>query len=247
MQSTALVATYFGRLPEWIDDFVESCKYNPTITWHLFSDGRPPQNRAGNFNFIPMALADFNSLAFHRLGVRTAVCNGYKTCDFRPTYGVLFDDYLQGFDFWGHCDLDVIWGDLRAFFTDPILESYDVLSTNPSGLCGPLTIFRNRESINYLYRRAPYEQILLDDANRMFDESFSTFVEEANRSGELRLFASRLHEYDGYHSGIPAAESPCVWRAGRLFCTIENRELMYYHFAGTKRWPCRTTWSSSGV
>ena len=33
--------------------------------------------------------------------------------DLRPAYGVLFEEYLDGYDFWGHCDLDVLFGRIR--------------------------------------------------------------------------------------------------------------------------------------
>ena len=244
MHSIALTAAYFGQLPVWIDDFIETCKYNPTITWFLFSDGTDPRNQAANFRFVPLTLAGFNNLAERRLGVRTAVSRPYKVCDFKPTYGALFGEHLQNFDFWGHCDLDVLWGDLRAFITEQMLTDVDVISTSAGGLCGPLTIYRNLDSINVLFLRAPYEQILADPANHIFDEQgFDTIVKQACAAGELRLLLSNLHEYDGYHAGVPPGETACVWRDGRVFCTPEQRELMYYHFAASKKWPWRTTWT----
>ncbi len=247
MPSIALFAAYFGALPAWIDEWIETCKCNPTITWFLFSDGANPRNQAANFHFIRLTPPVFIGLAEQRLGVRVSIPGGYKLCDFRPTFGALFAEQLQGLDFWGHCDLDVIWGDVRAFITDGLLAEYDVISMDPGRLCGPLTLFRNRDSINRLYRRAPYEQILSDPANQVFDEAgFDQIVKQARDAGELRLLLADLHEYDGYHAGIPPGESSCVWRDGKLFCTPEGRELMCYHFRSSKLWPWRTGWNIPG-
>ena len=37
----------------------------------------------------------------------------YKLCDFRPAFGEMFREELVGYDFWGHCDLDVVFGQIR--------------------------------------------------------------------------------------------------------------------------------------
>jgi hypothetical protein len=37
----------------------------------------------------------------------------YKLCDFRPAFGEIFAEELAGFDFWGHSDLDLIFGQIR--------------------------------------------------------------------------------------------------------------------------------------
>lgn len=244
VHSITLITAYFGGLPAWIEDFIETCKYNPTITWLLVSDGSRPSKHTRNVHFVSQSLAEFNELAHLRLGVRTTVSRGYKICDFKPMYGTLFSDHLRGIDFWGHCDLDVIWGNIRTFFTERLLTDFDVVSTAPGALCGPLTIFRNCESINTLFRRAPYEQILTDAANQLFDErGFDQIVKRAHEDGELRLHLDGLHEYDGYHAGVRPGQASCVWRNGRLFCTPERRELMYYHFAASKRWAWPIAWT----
>ena len=44
----------------------------------------------------------------------------YKLCEFKPMFGVLFADVVEGFDFWGHIDNDAILGDvLSEDFLDP--------------------------------------------------------------------------------------------------------------------------------
>jgi hypothetical protein len=34
--------------------------------------------------------------------------NPYKICDWKPFYGHIFREYLVAYDFWGHCDMDII-------------------------------------------------------------------------------------------------------------------------------------------
>ena len=45
----------------------------------------------------------------------------------------MFSEYLTGYDFWGHCDIDLLWGNIRRFVTDEKLKKYKKLYT--AGAC----------------------------------------------------------------------------------------------------------------
>ena len=49
----------------------------------------------------------------------------YKLCDYRPTYGLALSKWIGTYDFWGYCDLDMLFGDLRKYFSDEILSKVD--------------------------------------------------------------------------------------------------------------------------
>lgn len=42
----------------------------------------------------------------------------------------MFQEYIKDYDFWGHCDADLIFGDIRKFVTDDILNKYDRLGVD---------------------------------------------------------------------------------------------------------------------
>jgi hypothetical protein len=76
----------------------------------------------------------------------------------RSPYGVIFDDDLAPFDFWGCSDLDIIWGDIRRFATDARLRGLDIFSSRKEKLSGHCTFYRNatgRESIIRAHSRRP--------------------------------------------------------------------------------------------
>lgn len=228
----------------WIDDFIEACRCNPTITWLLFHDGKPPANCAANVHIESMTLLEFEELASARLEISCAAIKGCKVCDFRPTFGILFREALRAFEFWGHCDLDVVWGRIRAFLTEPLLATYHVVSGDPRRLCGPFTIFRNCDFINNLFRRAAYVEILQDRAHRSFDEQgFDRVVKAAAAAGELKLLMTNAQGIER-HSGDSSIGANCIWQRGRLFSLAPRREVMFYHFRESKRWPCAITWRS---
>jgi hypothetical protein len=189
-----------------------------------------------------MTLGEFSDRVRERLQLPCSIGWGYKVCDFRPAFGVLFEDVIAGYDFWGHCDLDVIWGRVGRFLTEPVLAACDVISGDEARLCGPFTIFRNSSFINNLFRRGPYRDIFCDPSNCCFDESgFDQIVKAAARNGELRLLLGKVQERYCPDRGR-LRDRGCLWQRGRLFDAIFHRELMFCHFIESKRWPWPTTW-----
>ena len=49
----------------------------------------------------------------------------YKLCDYKPAYGYLFQEYLEGYEYWGYCDVDMIFGNLKRFLPDNVIGEYD--------------------------------------------------------------------------------------------------------------------------
>ena len=144
MQSSktiALITCYIGKLPWYFDYFVHSCRYNPSVDFYVITDdlthsGGLPKN----VRIIYRTLNGISQLASHQLGFEVRIKYGYKFCDFKPAYGLIFSDLLKGYDYWGHCDIDVIFGNIRSFMTDNLLEEHDLISVRPDWipLCGQL-------------------------------------------------------------------------------------------------------------
>lgn len=141
-----LVLPYFGRLPNYFKFFLKSCETNPTIDFLLFTD-QEIVDSFKNVHVIEMSFEDFKdelqqAFPFPLTHLRTP----YNLCDFKPAYGYALKKYLSEYDYWGHCDCDLIWGDLRAFITDEILDKYDRIFTR-----GHLTIYRNNTAANTMF------------------------------------------------------------------------------------------------
>lgn len=166
-----LVAAYLGPLPPYFSVWARSCGGNPSIDWLLFTD--TPADRLPklpeNLKAVQISFPELRRLICDRLNLEICLPTPYKLCDFKVAYGVIFADWLKDYDFWGYCDMDVVWGNLRAFFSDEILSSNDKLQE-----CGHLTLLRNVESINRLYMQcAPnvdYRHVFTDPRSFSFDE-----------------------------------------------------------------------------
>lgn len=174
MRTIVLIIPYFGTWPSWIDYFLLSCSYNPTIQWQIFTDCNPPAFRSDNVLFTHMTLADFNALASRKLRMSINITSPYKLCDFKPAYRIIFEDFLPSHDFWGYCDLDLIYGNIRDFLSDEILQSHEVITTGQEFMAGHFSLFKNIGTTNRLFENCPrYIKIFQDtEFAYAFDEIY---------------------------------------------------------------------------
>lgn len=84
-----------------------------------------------------------------KLHTKISLESPYKLCDFKPMYGYLFENYLIGYEFWGHCDNDLIFGNIADFITEYILKNYDRIFTR-----GHLSIYRNTPEVNSFFKKS---------------------------------------------------------------------------------------------
>nr|WP_156101202.1 DUF6625 family protein [Salegentibacter sp. Hel_I_6] len=120
---------------------------------------------------IPTSLKDFNDLAEKKINLKINVVRPYKFCDFKPSFGVIFEDYLEGYTFWGFCDIDLVLGKVTNFITKEILDNNDVISVRHDYTSGFFMLFRNIPKVNNLFRESKdYEKIFLSNDNFCFDE-----------------------------------------------------------------------------
>ena len=136
----AFVVPYVGSWPLWFPAYLQSCRYNPSIRWIFYTDCEIPTTVPANVQFVDGSLRDFERLVERKTGMSVSLELPYKLCDYKPAFGLLFEDYLDGVDFWGHCDVDVVWGNIRKFLaTDEILSRYDVVSPRRRRIAGACT------------------------------------------------------------------------------------------------------------
>lgn len=145
MKSICLILPYFGKLPTWFNKFLVSCKNNPTIDFLIFTDDKQRYVYPKNVKVIYESFENFQKRYENKKLIKPL--HPYKLCDYRITYGYVFEEYLVKYDFWGYCDCDLIFGDIRKYVTEKILKNYNKIFT-----CGHLTILRNNPKINQLFR-----------------------------------------------------------------------------------------------
>lgn len=246
----ALLTCYFGKLPWYFNYFAHSCKYNPTVDFFLITDDNsyfkplPP-----NLKLIHSALGEINDIATEKLGFPINITYGYKLCDFKPAYGLIFSDLLQSYEWWGHIDLDIIFGDIRNFMTDELLDNYDLISVRPDWLPGCFLLFKNTNKINTLFTHSKdYKKVFSSDKHYCFDET--NFAHDEFTEGKSYLevdteIESMMHvvkrleannhikPYFDLHiiEGVPGK---LKWENGKLFYR-GRYEILLYHLIRLKK------------
>lgn len=168
-----IIICYFGKWPEWFPYFLKSCSYNKIVDWLFFADHSIDKyNESSNLKYFHFSVERFNKLASIKLGFKVSIQNPYKLCDFKPTYGKIFEDYLTDYEFWGYSDIDMIYGDIRSFIDPRTLKTYDIINPYQDFVSGAFCLFRNSNYINSLYKKVyQCRQKLQDAAHFGLDEN----------------------------------------------------------------------------
>lgn len=226
-----IIVCYFGVFPEWTKLWLLSCEKNQLFDFMVVSDSFDKKyDYPKNVKKLELSIEELRQRFSAVLGFEAVLSHPYKLCDYKPVYGLAFEKELSDYDFWGHCDIDLIWGDLSKFINDELLDKYDRI-----GGYGHLVLYRNIDVINKLFMKQgaafPYNIVLKDDThygfdemtgiNRIFDKQGIDYYTElpivdANR------FLTRI-------SAFPLVEKNEIyfWREGRIFRVYKKGKYKY--------------------
>lgn len=245
-----LINAYFGKLPFWFPAFLLSCRYNPDILWYIFSDNDAPPRCPENVKFIKFDLMAFNRLASQKLAMDVNIqpSFAYKIVDSKPMYGKIFEEYLSDFDFWGYCDVDIIWGNLRKFLDQQMLENYDIITTRVGKVAGHLCVFRNIPEANLLSLNVPNLAAVVQDKElqRVDECHFSPYLQQyvkqdwrtklaqifsKSQPKKLRVYWEKSLTTPGKYQYImdDNPERGFRWIKGATY-NEKGEEVMYLHF-----------------
>ena len=105
----------------------------------------------------------------------------YKLCDLKPFYGYIFSPEINrgGYKYWGHCDIDVIWGNLSKFYPDEFIRQYDRFL-----IWGHLTLYRNTPANNEMYRRIDFKNV---NYKIIVSSKYNWAIDEYSKYSLLRI------------------------------------------------------------
>lgn len=252
MKSVDIIIPYFGNWPEWFYFFLESCKHNKTIDWFFFTDCETVINCPPNVHFEKTSFADYCRRVSSCLKISFSPKGPYKLCDIRPAYGFIHQNDINGYDYFGFGDIDVIYGDIRRFVTDEVL-THNMISTHFNRVSGHFALFKNTEGMRSAFRQIKNWQFKFETPEHLGRESGFTKVFLKHR--KYPMFARKLcgvfdkfqrnnywHEQYStilspipWHDGSLKHPEEWYWRNGRLTNDRDGeREFMYLHFMNWK-------------
>jgi hypothetical protein len=165
--SIRLVVPYFSERPAYFPLVVRSMAANPDVSWLLVTDD-PVTDAPPNVAVQICAFDDLAKRIQRFFDFETSLERPYKLCDFRPAFGEIFADELAGFDFWGHSDLDLIFGQIRHHLPAAAFQADKILFN------GNFSLYRNTPEIAGWYRhevgKVSYRDAMTNPAAMHFDE-----------------------------------------------------------------------------
>lgn len=242
MNSIILIIPYFGKWPVWFDAYLCSVATNPTIQWLCPTDCEIPTEHPDNITFLPISISALNTHVNTVVEANVAL-NPRKFCDLKPAYGDIFKEHITNFDFWGICDMDIVWGDIRKFMTPELLNDYDIICSRPEAISGHFNLFRNTESLNIFYKSIPNYRKLFEVPKFMwFDEVVLTkhikYLGENNKN-PFKVFWNEELVKKGIESEKHQEYYLDRWlfENGKIYdlYDINKKEYMYLHFINWKR------------
>lgn len=173
----------------------------------------------------------------------------YKLCDFKEIYGIIFEDYIKNYDYWGECDFDVVFGDLRYFTDKYQIQKYDKFLNR-----GHLSLYKNTEKVNNYYKlkgskTGNYEQVFTSPKNFAFDETYG--INKIYEKNNFPFFQKRIYgdidtRYKRFKQSIRSEEEKnydyqvYYWDNGHVYRAflykkqIQIEELAYIHLQKRK-------------
>lgn len=248
----ALVLPYFGSFNNYFPLFLRSCAANPRYDWILVTD-QEIANAPINVHVINESFNAFRASVQKSFRFPISLDRPYKLCDFKPAYGLVMQDELADYEYWGHCDCDLLFGDM-AHFLEPLFDAqYDKVFA-----AGHLTIYRNTpENVSRFMKRDAdgvrlYEIALSHPEGFAFDEMVykrnvhtifvgdgaKLYCKDLSFNVSTRYWNIRREFFDESDGSWKLGEAAryLEWKNGKLVSiegrTGQTREWLYAHLQG---------------
>lgn len=246
-----LIIPYFGKVPSYYKIWEMSARKNNTIDFLIVTNDKSIVGR-DNIKVEHMEFEDLKKRVQDKFDFNICLEKPYKLCDYKPAYGIIFEEELKGYDFWGHCDIDLIFGNIRHFVTDEILEVNDKIYEH-----GHFCLYRNVPQITNTFKiDGQYPEFNYREAystNDVFGfDEFHGMVYKCHRL-KMKMYLSTNDFFDCKTDDLyfkdafdvnKAVRTIIRYEDGKLyakeitegearnkdFSNIYNREIMYFHF-----------------
>lgn len=227
---TAIIIPYIGKFNNYFPLFLSSCIHNPLVDFFFFTDDMSyaKDTMPNNIHFIYSRFCDLKRRAQNLFDFKIALDYPYKLCDFRPCYGLMFADYLEGYDYWGHCDTDMIFGDIISFLNDAMAKRYKRILRH-----GHLSLYHNDSYTNNIFKE------FCESKKIGFQEVFSSNISFAfDEAGGSTLIWFQNHPDELYDNLSLFRNPSCYVKSFKYRNNKEHLPLRYYYFDNGKLYDC---------
>ena len=261
-KSIVVIIDYFGKWPEWFPAFLMSCRFNPSVDWLIHTDCPIPPEHPKNVHFKKIDYKDYCRRVSRKLRIRFRPASPYKIADLKVTFGYLYEDQIKSFDYFAFGDLDVVYGNIRRFYSSKVLE-HNIISASERMITGHLTLIKNVKWLRTAFKNIPHWRDMLEMPvqygyeNALDEAAFSdlflgtrryTFPIKKNKKNQ-NVFRSNNYFVEQYPT--PYMNAPWIgksskhpsewyWKDGVVkSCLDKNHQYLYLHFSTFKSPKCR--------
>lgn len=245
MKKIIFIIIYFGKLPKYFKLWLKSVDKNDTINFLLVIDDKEKYKYPSNVKVIYSCFEKIQEKIKNKFGQNSKIKTPYKLCEYKPLYKFIFEEEVKQYDFWGYCDLDIIFGDIRKFLKNEILENYDKIYTR-----GHLTLFKNSEEIDNIILSKKFNSKYYTYREAISTNYVCHFDEWGGISGIFK--DGNFNQYDNidfadinikkFNFNVLFKEKwknenvIFVWNGGKLFMISRKHqeEILYAHFQKRK-------------
>jgi hypothetical protein len=246
--------TWYGRVPRGFGLFVDSCARNADIDFLFISDLDLSAWIAGirNLTQVRLTLSDLSELISRKTGIGVNIRRPYKICDYKPAIGHICEEYLKSYDYWGHCDTDLIFGPIRKLLGAHLQTGKHVISIVPNYISGSFFLVRNTPEVNRLYQKSrDWKEIFQDvDNNYRFDEASNACDKMAHRyeilqnpteSESFTEVVVRCEQSGEVDASFLCLAKEVMHEGEALYCNNgsirdgSGKEWVTFHYVGLKR------------
>ena len=251
MPKICMVLPYFGKLPSYWGGAITSLQDNYILDFLIISDC-DIRSSSENIKIVKMSwkkMQEYVKKKFEEIGYKKiCITHPYKLCDYKPSYGYLFESYLKDYDFWGYMDCDLVLGNVKKFLTKIDVQKFDRI-----GRYGHFSLYRNTPVVNKLFAdenipsKIHFSDVIKTTFPYHFDEgTINEFFYKKN----LKFYDKPLDATMGIFSYEFKWKNQTSVDLGELFVIepdgasavysktadngIERSEVMYIHFLNKK-------------
>lgn len=235
----ALINCYFGKLPNYFELWLQSCAANSKVDFILITDAETPNDIPSNVKIIPFTFEELVRKINSKFDFKVSIRSPYKLTDFKPAYGYIFEDLFRPYDYWGYCDIDLIFGNLMKFLKNPLEQGVEKIYR-----LGHLTIYKNTNRMKQLFQQKgamfSYREVFSRPELYSFDEhagqmliakkqAVSEYYKEDMADISCRLKRMTASRHINYPEQVFYYDNGEVYRAYLVSNQIKIEEFIYIH------------------
>lgn len=193
MKKLIFIIPYFGKFNNYFQLFLDSCSRNKGVDWLIYTDDITKYNFPKNVKVKYITFDEFKLKIQEKFPYNIKLKRPYKLCDFKPLYGYLFKEDIIEYEYWGHCDTDIIWGNIEKLLFNKLKDSvYDKLF-----FLGHCTIYKNDKLLTEFFKKlinsnVRFKEVFQSEQNYSFDEEFNQSINNIFLENKKQIYLKEL-------------------------------------------------------